>query len=252
MNRLQLEQPKDGYNQYLSLLKHVRDNGKPATPRGMPVLQIGTHTVILPMRRLVARDFFNVPLAIVEGANLVRGFTDVNAIEAVAPRTAEKFYRTNKMSYYAERLDTEQTLRRLREDPHSRKAISYFGRTSDYLDDTRCMAYVQFQNVDILNMHVALRSWDLYLGLPYDVAMTQIYAAFVAKALDAVPGCSYYLCSNPHLYKKHAPKVEECNAQDWQWVELDLPAGRDWRFYQEAAEEVARKPLESGLLKLGA
>ena len=239
---------------YEEILTRCKDQGQYVVPRGLPVYQLPSIDIALAVGELFMRSSVNLKLMIVEGTNLVRGFTDVEAIRKVAPKTAAKFYDTNQMSFYAERLNSQRLIDKITKDSSTRKAVEYFGRSDDYPENMRCMAYIQFQCTGRLNMNVVLRSWDLFLGLPYDIAMCQVYAMCLANCLDMEPGIARFISTNPHLYTSHVSKLDA--ASEYATTKRGVPSkyataklvmimdkGQPWSYYEQYAENMLEDPL---------
>lgn len=187
---------------YQKLLDEARECGEDVSPRGLPTTQINPLSFTLALGELVKRKGFNEGLALAEAKCLIQGYTDVEAIRSVAPKTAEAFYDVNDMSFYGERVHIRSILRRLNADPTTRKATATLLTNEDPDRSTRCITEIQFQAIQgFLNMFVHLRSWDLYRGLPYDIAMTQWLGCYVARCLNFDRGEAYYHASLPHLYE---------------------------------------------------
>ena len=79
---------------------YIVDNGLQVAPRNLDTREIlGLRyqgiDVLSPRR-----PQFNRELAYVEGLQLIAGYTDLEALSAVAPKTTERFYKTNMMSWY--------------------------------------------------------------------------------------------------------------------------------------------------------
>lgn len=198
---------------YEELLRDALMVGTRVSPRGLPTYQSPPIQIELPMGTLINRRGFNIRLAAAEGLNLMRGYTDIELIRSVAPKVAANFYDTNDMSFYGERCNIRRILRLLRTDPMTRKATAVLATNEDADRSTRCIVFIQFQQLvpGRLDMHVHLRSWDLYLGLPMDVGMTQYLACYVARYLRLERGTCYYSASMPHLYESHVERAKHCN-----------------------------------------
>lgn len=54
-----------------------------------------------------------------------------------------------------------------------------------------------------------MRSWDLWLGLPYDTFMFGTLALAMAGAIHAKPGFVRVQATSAHLYEKHLEKARE-------------------------------------------
>ncbi len=180
---------------------------------------------------------FNRMLGYVEGLNLIAGNTDLAALYKVAPATTEKFHLHNTMSWYAEAVSvqTEKAIRYLKDDSFSRKAVVYVGGNRPRPEDQTCTMTIQFlirdeQLITIVNM----RSWDLYLGLPYDVAMFAMLAQAVRQILGLKSGRLIFHAGSAHIYC-HNYKPVRWRYTTREWVEAI--GAKHWRDLQAWAEK---------------
>jgi len=71
--------------------------------------------------------------------------------------------------------------------------------------------YFAFQFVQInkvLNIIVSQRSADLFIGLPYDIAVFYLLLSIVSKSLNLLRGKVRINIGNAHVYKEHTKAVE--------------------------------------------
>jgi thymidylate synthase len=67
--------------------------------------------------------------------------------------------------------------------------------------------YVFYKNKDGLSCHMTMRSSDLFLGLPFNIASTALLTHIIAKVLHMKPNeVSLSLC-DAHIYEEHVEKV---------------------------------------------
>lgn len=106
----------------------------------------------------------------------------------------------------------------IKAEPFSRRHIlqSYNpGATSACLP--ACHMSAQFYVVgNMLNCTVTMRSCDLFLGLPFDVASYALLCNLVAKELKAglVPGNLTFNICDAHIYKNHQQAVRDVLERD--------------------------------------
>ena len=98
------------------------------------------------------------------------------------------------------------------DDPDSRRHIISLWNPAQ-LSDMRlppCYLYFQFfVNGDNLNMFVVQRSGDLFLGIPYDVALFSQILIYVAEVTGYKPGQLDIQIVDAHVYKTSIDAVKE-------------------------------------------
>ena len=199
-----------------NLHPHILRYGDPVSTRGTESKEVRHLIYEMPASHIWTRPRFNTGLALVEGLNLINGRTDLDALRAVAPKTTARFYETNAMSWYAERcgIQMPEVLRRLQHDRGTRKAILYIGAGGDAPEDTRCTSTIQFMIRDHwLRCCVSMRSWDMWLGFPYDTAMFSTIAQAVAAVTDCHQAHLSVVAASAHVYLP--AKEAEWDAQAW-------------------------------------
>lgn len=99
----------------------------------------------------------------------------------------------------------EYCVEKLRKNPHDRQAVIHI-KTPDnkQTKDTPCTCHIQFTCYQgRLNAHVYMRSNDIWLGLPYDVAFFTCLQQLVADRVGLPCGRYYHTVGDLHLYEKH-------------------------------------------------
>ena len=171
---------------YRAALRNIAAAGNPVAPGGEPTREVVGLTYEGYADEVVQRPGINHNLGIVEGLNLIAGRTHLDALRRVAPKTTARFYDTNRKSWYAEPLagGLADTIARLCADPDTRQAIAFIGSNGVAPEDMTCASSVQFLVRDgRLTTLVNMRSWDLFLGLPYNTMMFGILAMAVGRHL---------------------------------------------------------------------
>jgi len=110
----------------------------------------------------------------------------------------------------------------LKRDPDSRRAVVYFGQPADHIDyklDVGCTTSTQFFLRDNkLHQIVNMRSSDLILGIPYDVAAFTIFQEKLANELGVELGNYIHRSNSLHIYERNFPLAEaivkELNSAD--------------------------------------
>ena len=179
-------------------------------PRGLPALERSSLELLFSDGAALSRRGFNRNLAAAEGMSILSGTTERAFISRVAPVAYKNFFKGRTNVEYAERIGDQLdiALEKLSDDPHSRQAIMYIGRSTVADDDPPCTESVQLLlRNGILRLHVNMRSWDLYLGLPYDVAMWQIVAQALAyHRFGGIRSEVSFYCPAPHFYLRDLQK----------------------------------------------
>ena len=132
----------------------------------------------------------------------------------------------NKESAYGHRwskafgIDQVQNiLTKLELDPTSRQQVllSWDPRTDNVIrtPNIPCPLMAIFNIINgKLNCHLTLRSNDLYLGLPYDMAMYTILSNLMANSLKIEVGELFYSIAHAHIYSNQYDQVLEIMKRD--------------------------------------
>mgnify|MGYP000464517917 FL=1 len=79
--------------------------------------------------------------------------------------------------------------------------------------------FVAFENPRVLNLVMTIRSWDLFLGAPANIAATSIFLAIMARLAGFEPGVVTIQATNAHIYEDDFDQVRELLARE----HLDAP-----------------------------
>lgn len=122
---------------------------------------------------------------------------------------------------------------KLKSNPHDRQCVIHIKEPSDKpTKDTPCTCLLQFTCYDNrLNLHTYMRSNDIWLGTPYDVAFFTILLQIVAKAVGLPVGIYYHTVGDLHLYERHWNKGVRYSG------EYDFD-DRGWDFTEESKQEL--------------
>lgn len=161
----------------------------------------------------VFRPGYSRKLALTEALHLLSGTFDEAHFRAVAPKVGSGFF-TAQMAYgprcqpQYERVSIE-----LRDNPHSRRAVLFVSDNGSW--PPPCTNNFQWLvREGRLEMVVTMRSWDLWLGLPYDTFMFGALHLAMAGALGLPLGRARVLAASAHLYEKHWDQVRGAFAND--------------------------------------
>lgn len=60
-----------------------------------------------------------------------------------------------------------------------------------------------------LNMTIYIRSWDLFLGGPFNITEGALFIELIARLTGFTPGRLTIMSGDTHIYEKHLPQVQE-------------------------------------------
>ena len=61
----------------------------------------------------------------------------------------------------------------------------------------------------VLHVVMTIRSWDLFLGAPFNIASTSLFLALMARLAGMVAGTVTIQATNAHVYEDHYEQVRE-------------------------------------------
>lgn len=113
----------------------------------------------------------------------------------------------------------ENALKKLLTDPSDRRVIVSGWNVSelDMMALPPChmdYRFVAFENPRVLNLVMTIRSWDLFLGSPANIAATSIFLAIMARLAGFEPGVVTIQATNAHIYEDHFDQVRELLARE--------------------------------------
>ncbi len=74
--------------------------------------------------------------------------------------------------------------------------------------------FVAFEDTKTLHVVMTIRSWDLFLGAPFNIASTSLFLAIMARLAGYTPGTVTIQATNAHLYEDHFDQVKEILTRD--------------------------------------
>lgn len=69
--------------------------------------------------------------------------------------------------------------------------------------------FVAFEDTRTLNVVMTIRSWDLFLGAPFNIASTALILSIMARLSGYNPGTVTIQATNAHVYEDHFDQVAE-------------------------------------------
>lgn len=212
---------QDGQSGYADVVKHVVENGERRCPRGQCTLDVGPVMMQLktPWHALPLGTGRNLSteVAALEALQLIGGYSTPSLLVAAAPKFAE-FTEDNGEFWgsYGLRVGWQlpSLIEKLKRDPQTRQAVmTIWDPKNDNIlgkRDYPCTVALGFELTDgALNMHVTMRSSDVWLGIPYDwFQFTQLQFT-VARILNAFPGTYTHTSWSLHLYERNLEAAEK-------------------------------------------
>jgi len=200
-------------------LKHILSDGKPSSPRGKATIEILQQTVIVNMRRpvvVIPERKLNYQFMAAEAYWILSGD---DTVEGIAPwnKNISKFSDDgivfagaygpmikNQIGYVTDKLI---------EDRDSRQAgLTIWRPNPNPSKDIPCTVSAFFSiRGDKLNVHIFMRSNDIWLGTPYDVFNFSMLGHYVCARLNThykgntsvSPGVLYHTAASLHLYQEN-------------------------------------------------
>lgn len=205
---------------YVELVRYVMKNGKSVDVRGHHTLEITNATLVFGNVRQcmipvgIGRGV-NLKLAAVEALQLIAGVSVPSLVLGAAPEFVDVLVDSSDMDYaaYGPRLSGQlyDVVQILTDDPTSRQAVAAIWRAEDltHQGDRPCTIFMQFLIRDEqLELHVYMRSNDVWLGVPYDIfAFTQLQHT-VARALQRATGQYVHHATSLHLYERDLERAD--------------------------------------------
>ncbi len=118
----------------------------------------------------------------------------------------------------------ENALRKLITDPSDRRIIVSGWNVAEFdlMALPPCHMDYRFVAFDgatpeapkVLHVVMTIRSWDLFLGAPFNIASTSLFLAIMARLAGMVPGTATIQATNAHLYEDHYEQVREQLSRD--------------------------------------
>jgi thymidylate synthase len=205
---------------YADVCQTVLRQGASVSPRGMATREILDAVIIcddpsdsLPTgcdRKL------NVAIGAAEAAQLVGGMSDPKLMTAISPNF-ERFMDDGRFhGAYGRRVGTQalDVIRKIDADRDTRQAVITLWDPRLDNDpgkhDYPCTVSLIFQvRDDELNLHVTMRSNDVWWGLAYDAFQFTQLQYSVANALDVDVGRYHHHAVSLHAYERDAKTIEE-------------------------------------------
>lgn len=239
--------------QLQDLGKYVVSFGEVVSPRGMRTYEVRDVTLILnnPWDALpvgIGRRL-NTRFAAVEAIQLVGGFSDPHLMAKAMPGVMAYANFGTFHGAYGPRVREQLPLvvRRLREDPDSRRAVVNIWDWSrdltpggDVVGDFPCTCLFQFRiRGGCLELATVMRSNDLWRGWSFDAFQFTQLQQTVANVLGVPAGRYYHHALSLHVYDTDVAAINELHDPTGEPVCLTGFTGRSIEEAQERARVIA-------------
>jgi thymidylate synthase len=210
---------------WLSMLDETIRHGDDVAPRGKPTKERQQATIkvdmrrpvlMVPQRKLSYQFMAAEAYWILSGDDTVAGITPWNKHIAQFSDDGERFFGAYGPKIMAQ---LPYVITKLTEDPLSRQAgLTIWRENPPQTKDYPCTIAMFFGiRNQKLNVHVFMRSSDLWLGLPYDVFNFSMVGHYVCAKLNKTriddvisPGILYVTAASSHIYQENIEAAVEC------------------------------------------
>lgn len=202
-------------NDYVFLTNWLARTGASVTSRKLATREHTGVTLVFPANARVLLPIgvgrgVNTKLAAVEALQLLAGEARADLIKLAAPKFDDVLVDPANPDFgaygprLAHRLSGVYTL--LKKDPTTRRAVATIWEPRDLMHDgdRPCTLTLQFllRNNE-LELHVTMRSQDVWLGLCYDAFMFAQVQHTLARRLNVSVGCYVHHVGSLHIYESN-------------------------------------------------
>ena len=173
------------------------------TPRDLDTLEMPL-SLTLPATTFITHEKGNPSIGFVEALSIIAGYTDLNALRVVAPRTFDAGYFRYNLINYPERIKNQwdRVIQTLKMDRYSRRAVMTIANSAiDRYSELPCPQTFQvlYRNNE-LHGHLHMRSLDVVRGLPNDFLVWSTVLQVLAWIMDFDVGTLTITCPCAHMY----------------------------------------------------
>lgn len=244
---------------YRDLVTDCLHNGEPFTPRGLPCRELRPHAFSIARATeglYTGHDRkLNYRFYAVEALSYIAGWGDrpthADLLVASCPPIGQ--FRNEQTDLfdgaYGPRLalGMHDLVETLRYDPSSRQAVTSIWNPGTLAQlgrgcsrDLPCTLSLHcYQSQGALAMTASMRSNDLRLGTPYDVAAFCAIQVLVARLIGLPPGAYHHYTGSLHLYDGQVPDLDP-NTEHMPYLWVPDPGheavGSQWMTWANAAD----------------
>jgi hypothetical protein len=212
LHHLEVQTIRDGY---ADICRRILENGDDAAPRGKRTKEITGFSIHCwdPGPSLPTGTGRNLhsPIAAVEALQLIGGVLDPDALLSASYAFKEFMDGGTFHGGYGQRVRGQipAVVERLRSDRDSRRAVlNIWDPLHDLfvegVNDYPCTLSIQFMlRRDTLEMHVNMRSNDVWRGLAYDAFVFTQLQHVIAAALNVQTGAYTHHVGSMHVYEEN-------------------------------------------------
>lgn len=209
-------------HEWLTTLRLIVHGGRPVSPRNYETYERLQHTVTVEMPYCVLTHPERALSYQFMAAEAYWILTGNDRVDGIAPwnKNIEKFSDNGRTFFgaYGPRIVSQlnYVVNKLKFDPWSRQAgLTVWRENPPFTKDIPCTVSIFAMIRDRrLNLHVFMRSSDVWLGLPYDVFNFSMLANLICCRLNTgpelaslggvTPGFLYLTAASMHLYRINA------------------------------------------------
>ncbi len=214
--------------QYLDLLRHVMDHGKPKSDRtGTGTLSVFGHQMRFDLSAgfpLVTTKKVHLRSIIYELLWFLRGETNIGYLQDHGVRIWDQWatesgdlgpiygYQWRSWPAPEGHIDqVDRVVEQIRNNPHSRRLIVSAWNVADIPQMALAPCHVLFQfyvSENKLSCQLYQRSADLFLGVPFNIASYSLLTLMIAHVTGLQPGEFIHTFGDAHIYLNHREQVQ--------------------------------------------
>lgn len=250
----------DLVNGYVDVVNFIMDHGADVAPRGEMTREVLAMTLVVPgdapMLPFGTGRKVNRRLAAEDALQVIGGFSSLERFERINPNMRAYTDQGAFHGGYGPRIRPQlgNVVRRLREDPHTRRAVITIwdpmrDGNIEGMSNYPCTTELQFMIRDgALNLHTTMRANDVWHGLAYDGFVFNQLQRTVARMLGVPVGVYFHHATSLHVYEKQWDQAQDLAPT---FIDVRLPGialtnrGAHWTPpglpHDEAARHIADK-----------
>ena len=162
-----------------------------------------------------------------------RGFRGITEAREETANDHNAYQNSRNMCYHLIKVDqVNNVINEIKNNPNSRRLLVSAWNPVDLNDCVLPPCHYSYQfsvDGDKLSLMYNMRSNDLFLGCPFNIASYALLLHIVAKITDKVPHELIASLGDCHIYKNHVEQVkEQLSRIPHKLPQLELPANADY------------------------
>lgn len=219
--RFEIEDLEDGYTE---ICQAVMREGDIVSPRGQRTAEVLDAVIVVDKPQLTlpvgVNRHLNPQVGVAEALQLVSGLSYPRLMTTISAFFDQVTDGGVLHGAYGPRVrpQIERVVQRLKDDHDTRQAVAtiwdpLYDGTARVPRDLPCTVSLQWTiRNDALNMHVHMRSNDVWLGLAYDPFQFTRLQMAIANQLGVVVGKYYHHATSLHAYERDWDGIEQLAA----------------------------------------